>query len=74
MSEKEFLNRIITNPGIFAGKPIIKGRRIAVEHILYMLSEGATHREILDGYPFLAEEDIAACELWEKQNQKGDKT
>ena len=74
MNEKELLNRIITKPGIFAGKPVIKGRRIAVEHILYMLAEGATHKEILDGYPFLAEEDIVACELWQKQNRKGDKS
>ena len=74
MSEKELLNRITTNPGIFAGKPIIKGRRIAVKHILDMLAEGATHKEILDGYPFLVEEDIAACELREKQNKKGGKS
>ena len=38
--EEELLNRITVNPHIFGGKPIIRGMRIAVEHILGMLAAG----------------------------------
>lgn len=34
MDEQKLLERITVNPNIFGGKPIIRGRRLAVEHIL----------------------------------------
>jgi len=61
MKDEELLNRITFNPAIFAGKPIIRGMRIAVEHILGMLAAGSTVEELLEGYPFLVKEDIQAC-------------
>ncbi|MBI5198896.1 MAG: DUF433 domain-containing protein [Nitrospirae bacterium] len=59
--EEELLKRITSNPSIFGGKPIIRGMRIAVEHILGMLAAGSTVDELLEGYPFLEKEDIQAC-------------
>lgn len=53
--------RITVDPEIFGGKPIIRGKRIAVEHILGMLAAGSTTEEILEGYPFLERADIQAC-------------
>ena len=38
VDEQQLLNRITVNPNIFGGKPIIRGRRLAVEHVLGMLS------------------------------------
>ena len=61
MTENELLKRIVVNPQIFNGKPIIRGRRIAVEHVLAMLAAGDTPETILSGYPFLEPEDIRAC-------------
>jgi len=61
MNENDLLQRITFNPAIFNGKPIIRGKRIAVEHILGMIAEGSTIEEILDGYPFLERQDIQAC-------------
>jgi uncharacterized protein (DUF433 family) len=55
------LKRITFNPQIFGGKPIIRGMRIAVEHILGMLAAGSPTAELLEGYPFLEKEDIQAC-------------
>ena len=40
MDESKLLERITVNPDIFGGKPIIRGRRLAVEHILGMLAAG----------------------------------
>ncbi|MGB2927682.1 MAG: DUF433 domain-containing protein [Desulfobacterales bacterium] len=61
MEEKKLLERIAINPKIFGGKPIIRGRRLAVEHILGMLAAGDSRETILEGYPWLEPEDVQAC-------------
>ncbi|HET6308199.1 MAG TPA: DUF433 domain-containing protein [Rhodopila sp.] len=55
------LERIVSNPSIFGGKPIIRGMRISVELILGLLAQGETQDSILDDYPGLQPEDIRAC-------------
>ena len=61
MREDELLQRITVNPEIFGGKPIVRGRRLAVEHILGMLAAGDDFDTLLEGYPWLEREDILAC-------------
>lgn len=61
MDENLFLERITFNPAIFGGKPIIRGRRLAVEHVLGMLAAGDTPETILEGYSWLEMADIQAC-------------
>ena len=61
MNENKLLERITVNPSIFGGKPIIRGRRLAVEHVLGMLAAGDTIETLLEGYPWLEREDILAC-------------
>lgn len=61
MPGDDLLRRITVNPDIFGGKPIVRGRRLAVEHVLDMLARGDTLETILDGYPWLEREDIQAC-------------
>jgi len=67
MDEKRILERITVNPKIFGGKPIIRGRRLAVEHILGMLAAGDTVETILEGYPWLEQEDIQACLVYARR-------
>ncbi|HEX8230868.1 MAG TPA: DUF433 domain-containing protein [Chloroflexia bacterium] len=64
MDETQLLKRITRNPEIFGGKPIIRGRRIAVEHVLGMLAAGDTAATLLKEYPWLEAEDIQACLLY----------
>ncbi len=64
MTDDDILKRITFNPEIFGGKPIIRGMRIAVEHILGMLAAGSTVEDILEGYPYLVREDLQACLLY----------
>lgn len=52
--------RIIRNPKILAGKPVIAGTRIPVSLILNLLAHGQTIEEIADDYPDLTAEDIKA--------------
>ncbi len=54
------LDRITTNPEVLVGKPIIRGMRISVELILNLLSNGMSHKDILEEYPDLEKEDIIA--------------
>lgn len=53
--------RIAVDPKVLAGKPIIKGTRIAVEFILDLLANGWTTEKILENYPQLKREDITAA-------------
>lgn len=61
MDEQKLLERITANPAVFSGKPIIRGRRLAVEHVLGMLAVGDMPATILEGYPWLEAADIQAC-------------
>lgn len=61
MDEDTLLERITINPAIFGGKPIIRGRRLAVEHVIGMLALGDTVETVLAGYPWLEREDVHAC-------------
>jgi uncharacterized protein (DUF433 family) len=61
MTEEELLAKITINPQIFAGKPIIRGRRLAVEQVLGMLAAGDTAETLLRAYPWLELADIQAC-------------
>ncbi len=71
MKESDLLARITTNKDIFGGKPIIRNRRLAVEHVLRMLEAGDTEKTLLEAYPWLEAADIQACVLFnERQHQK----
>jgi uncharacterized protein (DUF433 family) len=58
---EELLKRITANPNIYGGKPIIRGRRLAVEHILQMMAAGDTADDLLKAYDWLERDDILAC-------------
>ena len=64
MSEIDLLTRITFNPQIFGGKPLVRGRRLAVEHVLGMLAAGDTTETLLAAYPWLEPDDIRACLLY----------
>lgn len=65
--EDQLLRRITVDPKIFRGKPIIRGRRLAVEHVLGMLAAGDRPETILAGHPWLEPEDIQACLIYARR-------
>jgi uncharacterized protein (DUF433 family) len=67
MDEQQLLKRITVDPAIFGGKPVIRGRRLAVEHVLGMLAAGDTPEILLKGYPWLEREDIQACLVYARR-------
>ncbi len=54
-------DRIIVDPKILVGKPVVKGTRIAVELVVELLAKGWTQEQVLESYPHLTVEDIRAC-------------
>ena len=67
----ETLERITVRPDVFGGKPIIRGMRISVEHVLGMLAAGDTVGTILQEYPVLEREDIQACQTFARRSSAG---
>ena len=57
----DWQKRIVIDPAVLTGKPVIKGTRLAVEFVVDLLAQGWNEAEILHNYPGLTREDIQAC-------------
>lgn len=66
------MTRIVSNPKILGGKPVINGTRLSVEFILNRLASGASEKEILENYPRITLEDIHACLAFAAKSLKND--
>lgn len=64
MDRNELLKRITYNPGTYGGKAIIRGHRLAVQHVLEMLAAGDTAESLVAEYGWLEIDDIRACLLY----------
>jgi uncharacterized protein (DUF433 family) len=64
MKDDELLERIVQDPRVMVGKPVIRGTRLTVDFILNLLAHGATEKDVLDEYQGLSKEDIRACFLF----------
>lgn len=53
--------RIVVDPAILVGKPLVKGTRLSVEFLIDLLAQGWSEAEILKNYPGLTREDLLAC-------------
>lgn len=61
VSDMDWKERIVVDPEILVGKPIIKWTRMSVEFVIELLGRGATVTDILDEYGHVTEEDVQAC-------------
>ena len=64
MTEKALLKRVVVDPKIMLGKPVIRGTRLPVEIIVEKVAYGATIGDLRKDYPFLKEDDIRAALLY----------
>jgi len=53
--------RIVIDPKILTGKPVVRGTRLAVEFIVELLAQGWSEAQIVNNYPGLSHEDVLAC-------------
>jgi uncharacterized protein (DUF433 family) len=65
--------RIIIDPGILVGKPVIKGTRLSVEFIIDLLAQGWNEQDILRNYPGITRQDIQACLAYASETLKVEK-
>jgi uncharacterized protein (DUF433 family) len=61
MLNEKFPHRIVIDLNIMTGKPVIKGTRLTVQHILNLLAQGITAQQIIGEYQGITNEDIIAC-------------
>jgi uncharacterized protein (DUF433 family) len=71
MTDDQLLQRVVSDPSVMVGKPVIRGTRLTVDYILNLLGHGATIDEILSEYHGLAKEDIQACLLFASHSLAG---
>lgn len=64
MNDEQLLERIVINPKVKTGKPVIRGTRLTVDFILNLMAHGSTIDEIVSEYNGLTNEDIQACFLF----------
>jgi len=57
----DWRSRIVADPDILVGKPVIKGTRISVELVMDLLAAGYTPDQVIDQYEHLTHDDIKAC-------------
>jgi len=67
MTDKELLERIVVDPEVMVGKPVVLGTRLTVPFILGLLAHGASVEEILREYDGLKVEDVQACLLFARE-------
>ncbi len=68
MTDEQLLERIVADPKIMAGKPVIRGTRLTVDFILNLMAHGTTADDVLQEYDGLENEDIQACLLFATQS------
>jgi uncharacterized protein (DUF433 family) len=66
-------DRIVIDPAILVGKPVVKGTRLAVEFIVGLLAQGWSEKDVLDNYPGLTREDILACLAYAEDRLRSEK-
>ncbi len=66
-------DRIAVDEAVLAGRPVIRGTRLAVDFILELLAEGWSHEEILANYPRLQREDILAALHWASETLRSER-
>jgi len=63
-------DRIVTDPAILLGKPVIRGTRIPVSLVVNYLDHGHSIEELIDDYPNLTREDIEAAVAYDKSQSE----
>lgn len=68
MNDDQLLERIVINPKVMLGKPVIKGTRLTVEYIIDRLAHGASADDLISEYEAIVPDDILACLLFAQKS------
>ena len=64
VDRQKLLERIVIDPEVMVGKPVIEGTRLTVQLVLGLLGQGMSFEEIFENYPGITKEDVYACLLF----------
>jgi uncharacterized protein (DUF433 family) len=67
------IERIVLDPALLAGKPVVRGTRLSVDFVLGLLAQGWSEAEILRNYPGLSREDLLACFAYASERVREDR-
>jgi uncharacterized protein (DUF433 family) len=70
--QQQYQNRIIIDPKILVGKPVVKGTRIPVELVLKRLAQDVNVDTVREAYPRLTREDVNACLAYAEEQIAGE--
>jgi uncharacterized protein (DUF433 family) len=56
-----YTDRIVKDPEVMAGKPVVKGTRIPVERVIRHLADNPDINDLFEAFPHLTMEDVKAC-------------
>jgi len=65
--------RVVVDPAILVGKPVVKGTRLAVDFVIGLLAQGWSEADILKNYPGLTRDDIQACLAYASERLRDEK-
>ncbi|HZK98716.1 MAG TPA: DUF433 domain-containing protein [Caulobacteraceae bacterium] len=65
--------RIVLDPAILAGKPVVRGTRLSVDFVIGLMADGWAEADILENYPGMTHEDVAACLAYARDVVKSEK-
>lgn len=65
--------RIVLDPAVLAGKPVIRGTRLSVDFIIGLMADGWSEPDILQNYPGVTHEDLAACLAYARDMLKSER-
>jgi len=71
MTDEQLLRRIVIDPAVMVGKPVISKTRLTVDYVLNLLAHGETPEEIVGEYEGLSIEDVHACLLFATRSLQG---
>jgi uncharacterized protein (DUF433 family) len=65
--------RIVLDPKVLVGKPVIRGTRLSVEFIIGLLADGWSEAQILENYPGITHDDVIACLVYARDMLSSEK-
>jgi uncharacterized protein (DUF433 family) len=66
------MRRIVADPAILGGKPVVEGTRMSVEQILGLLGNGMSIEAICESYPLLSPDDVRGVLRWAQAALRND--
>jgi excisionase family DNA binding protein len=73
MKTTDSLARISLDPRVLAGKPVIRGTRLAVEWVIDLLAGGWIEPQILQSYPGITSQDVRACLVYAAERLRSER-